>query len=184
MKQHLRKQVLIPVATIACLVAVCVAAGLYVYEKHQWVQERLTGFIEPRYARLAGLQASGDALAVAEARARELEDLYTYPAAQDANQTGNDAQQRIRSLLTAAGMGISSSQVLAAKQEDGLERIPLSVRAEGDLTALQGALIGIAEHRPVVLIDGINIQAQGAPERGIQRLSVQFSFLILRRMQS
>jgi hypothetical protein len=35
-----------------------------------------------------------------------------------------------------------------------------------------------------VLIDGINIQAQGAPERGIQRLSVQFSFLILRRMQS
>jgi general secretion pathway protein M len=81
-------------------------------------------------------------------------------------------------------MGISSSQVLAAKQEDGLERIPLSVRAEGDLTALQGALIGIAEHRPVVLIDGINIQAQGAPERGIQRLSVQFSFLILRRMQS
>ncbi len=184
MKQYLRKQVLLPVLTVVCLAAACAAAGLYVYAKHRWVSNRLTEYIEPRYARLAGLKASAESLAAAESRARELEALYTHPSDQDANQIGNDAQQRVRSLLSAAGMTISSSQVLPSKEEAGLERIPLSVRAEGDIVALQGALVGIAEHRPGVLIDGVNIQAQGAPERGVQRLSVQFSFLVLRRMQS
>ena len=184
MKQYLGKQVLVPLATVACLITLGAAAGLYVYHKHQWVQARLTDFIEPRYARLTGLKAGTEALAAANARASELEALYTYAADQDSNQIGNDTQQRVRSLLTAAGMIISSSQVLPSKEESGLERIPLSVRAEGDIVALQGALVGIAEQRPVALLDAINIQAQGAPDRGVQRLSVQFNFLILRRLPS
>ena len=58
------------------------------------------------------------------------------------------------------------------------------MRAEGDIVALQGALVVMAEQRPAVLLDAINIQAQGVPERGVQRLSVQFNFLILRRLSS
>ena len=96
----------------------------------------------------------------------------------------DDREGLAASLLTAAGMTISSSQVLPSKEESGLERIPLSVRAEGDIVALQGALVGMAEQRPAVLLDAINIQAQGVPERGVQRLSVQFNFLILRRLSS
>ena len=183
MQPYLRKQVLVPLATVACLLALGAVAGLYVYNKHQWVQDRLSSFIEPRYARLAGLKAGTEALAAASARAHELEALYTHGADQDANQIGNDVQQRVRGLLTAAGMTISSSQVLPSKEDAGLERIPLSVRAEGDLVALQGTLVGIADQRPAVLLDAVNIQAQGVPERGVQRLSVQFSFLILRRLQ-
>ena len=181
MQPYLRKQVLVPLATVACLLALGAVAGLYVYNKHQWVQDRLSSFIEPRYARLAGLKESADALAAANVRAQELEALYLYPPEQDSSQAGNDAQQRIRSLLTAAGMGISSSQVLASKVDAGLERIPVSVRAEGDIVALHSMLMGVAEQRPAVLIDTINIQAQGAPERGVQRLSVQFGFTVLRR---
>lgn len=184
MKQYLGKQVLVPLATVACLLALAAAASLYVYHKHQQIQAHLTDFVEPRYARLAGLKASAEALAAANVGASELEALYTYAADQDSNQIGNDAQQRVRSLLTAAGMTISSSQVLPSKEELGMERILLSVRAEGDLVALQGALVGITEQRPAVLLDALNIQAQGAPNRGVQRLTVQFSFLILRRLAS
>jgi general secretion pathway protein M len=184
MQQYLRSQIVIPLVTVACLLAVCLAAGAYVYQKHQWVQTRLADFIGPRYARLAGLKAGGDALSAAALRARELEALYVHDGSQDANQTGNEVQQRVRSLLTAAGMSISSSQVLPAKTEAEMERIPLSVRAEGDITSLQGALIGLAEQRPAVIIDQINIQSQDTPDRGVQRLSVQFGFLILRRLQS
>lgn len=184
MQQYLRSQIVIPLVTVACLLAVALAAGTYVYQKHQWVQTRLTDFIGPRYARLAGLKAGGDALSAAAARARELEALYVHDGSQDANQTGNEVQQRVRSLLTAAGMSISSSQVLPAKTEEQMERIPLSVRAEGDITALQGALIGLAEQRPAVIIDQISIQSQDTPDRGVQRLSVQFGFLILRRLHS
>lgn len=184
MKQYLRSQIVIPLVTIACLFVVFLAAGVYIYQKHQWVQNRLTEFIGPRYARLAGLQAGTDALSAATARGRELEVLYIHEGGQDANQTGNEVQQRVRSLLTAAGMSISSSQVLPAKTESGMERIPLSVRAEGDITSLHGALAGIAEHRPAVIIDQINIQSQDMPDRGAPRLSVQFGFLILRRLQS
>lgn len=180
---YLRKQVLVPLVTVACLLILAAAAGLYVYDRHQWVQDRLSNFIEPRYARLAGLKAGADALTAASERAHALEALYTHAADQDANQIGNDVQQRVRGLLTTAGMTISSSQVLPSKEDAGLERIPLSVRAEGDLVALQAALAGIAEQRPAVLLDAVNIQAQGVPERGVQRLSVQFSFLILRRLQ-
>lgn len=184
MQQYLRSQIVIPLVTVACLLAVCLTAGTYVYQKHQWVQTRLADFIGPRYARLAGLKAGGDALSAAAARARELESLYVHDGGQDANQTGNEVQQRVRSLLTAAGMSISSSQVLPAKTEAEMERIPLSVRAEGDITSLQGALIGLAEQRPAVIIDQISVQSQDTPDRGVQRLSVQFGFLILRRLQS
>lgn len=184
MKQYLRSQIAIPVITIACVLLVCAGAGVYVYKKHQWVQNHLAEFIGPRYARLAGLKAGGDALSAAAARANELEALYVYEGGQDANQMGNEVQQRVRSLLTAAGMSILSSQVLPAKAESGLERISLSVRAEGDIASLHSALIGMAEHRPAVIIDQINIQSQDMPDRGVQRLSVQFGFLILRRVQS
>lgn len=180
MKQYLRKDVLIPFVTLLCVLALGLTGALYVYRKHQWVQGELTDFIEPRYARLAGLQKSADALTHASVRAQELEALYTYPREQDSSQAGNDAQQRIRGLLSAAGMTIASSQVLASKEEAGLERIPIAVRAEGDIVALHSALVGIAEQRPAVLVDTINIQAQGAPDRGVQRLSVQFGFIILR----
>jgi general secretion pathway protein M len=183
MKQYLLKRKLIPVATIGFALVLCWLCGLYVFQKHQSVQNRLTDFIEPRYARLAGLRLSESALGTAAERARAMEMLYTYSSEQDANQSGNDAQQRVRSMLTTAGMTISSSQVLPPKDAHGIERIALSVRADGDLVSLHSALVGLAEMRPVVLVDSVNVQGSGVPERGVQRLSVQFSFLVLRRMK-
>ena len=108
---------------------------------------------------------------------------YLYPAEQDTSQAGNDAQQRIRGLLAAAGLDIASSQVLEAKEEKGFERIPLAVRAEGEMVAVQAALAGLAEQMPAILIDAITVRSQGGPVNGAQRLSVQLNLSVLRRKQ-
>ena len=71
------------------------ALGWYVAHKHQWAQARLEE-LEPRYARLLGLEAQRPDIVAALAQADAARAQYTYPASQDANQSGNAAQQRIR----------------------------------------------------------------------------------------
>ena len=181
MKNLIRRETAVLLMTLGILALPLAAAGMYLYQKHQWAQSRLSEF-EPRYARLLGLESNHENLAQANARGQTLIAQYSYPAEQDANQAGNDAQQRIRSLLVASGMDIASSQVLAAKEEKGFERIPLSVRAEGEMVALQTALAGLAEQVPSILVDAVVVQAQGAPVKGVQRLSVQFNLIALRRL--
>jgi len=167
----------------ALILAPALVAGFYVYQKHQWASQRLSEF-EPRYARLAGLDANREALQQAAGNASAIESWYLHPAARDSNQTGNDAQQRIRNILSSAGMVIASSQVLPAKEEKNIERIPLTVRAEGDIVALQGALVGLAEQKPALLVDGMSVQVVMVAKDQPPRLSVVFNLLVLRKMPS
>ena len=113
--------------------------GGYVMQKHQWAEQRMAE-LEPRYARLLGLEAQKADIDAALLQTLALLSQYVYPAAQDAAQTGNAAQQRVRDIFSSAGLQILSSQVLPAKKEKGFDRIPLSVRAEGDMLAVQSAL--------------------------------------------
>ncbi len=180
MKRMIRRETALVLITLALLALPFIAAGMYVHQKHQWAQKRLDE-LEPRYARLLGLEASRDNLAQAQAQAHSLLARYVHPAEQDSNQAGNEAQQRIRSILSAAGLDIASSQVLEAKEDKGFERIPLAVRAEGELAAVQAALAGLAEQMPAILVDTISVRGQGAPVKGVQRLSVQLSLAVLRK---
>ena len=50
------------------------------------------------------------------------------------------------------------------------------------MVALQTALAGLAEQVPAILVDAVVVQAQGAPVKGVQRLSVQFNLIALRRL--
>lgn len=191
MKPYFGRKAAIFLLMLGVLMLPFVGAGIYFYQKHQWAENRLQE-LEPRHARLLGLEANRDNLAQARERAKVLLAQYVHPSDQDANQTGNAAQQRIRSILTSAGMNVASSQVLEpkdskdsknskeAKDEKIFERIPLSVRAEGEMIALQTALAGLAEQTPAILIDTLLVQGQGAPVRGVQRLAVQFGFVLLR----
>ncbi len=182
MTRMIRRETALVLITLAILALPFVAAGMYVHNKHQWAQARLDE-LEPRYARLLGLEASRDNLSQAQAQAQSMVAQYLYPAEQDTSQAGNDAQQRIRGLLAAAGLDIASSQVLEAKEEKGFERIPLAVRAEGEMVAVQAALAGLAEQMPAILIDAITVRSQGGPVNGAQRLSVQLNLSVLRRKQ-
>lgn len=180
MKNYLRRETLVLLLTLGVLLLPLLGAGLYLYQKHQWAQERMAE-LEPRYARLLGLEANRDNLAQARERAQGLLAQYLAPADQDANQIGNAAQQQIRTLLTSAGLGIASSQVLDAKEDKGgFERIPLAVRAEGEMLAVQTALAALTEQKPAILLDSVTVQGLGAPVRGVQRLSVQLNLSIVR----
>eukprot|EP01035_Chromulina_nebulosa_P049595 gene49595-67338_t len=58
-------------AILVILLAVPVVAGVFVWNKHRWAQEQLAQ-LEPRFARLSGLQKGKDSLAQAEASAKAL----------------------------------------------------------------------------------------------------------------
>lgn len=181
MKPIISREATTVLLTLALLALPLAAVATYVYQKHQWAQSRLDE-LEPRHARLLGLDANRDALAQSQVQAKALIAQYVYPQEQDTNQTGNALQQRIRSILVAAGLDIASSQVLPAKEDKGFERIPLSVRAEGEMVALQAGLAGLATENPAILIDTVLVQGYGAPNKnGVQRLSVQLSLAVLRR---
>src|SRR5690606_16197252 len=105
---------------------------------------------------------------------------YAYPESLDVTQAGNDAQQRVRSLFTAAGLQIVSSQVLAPKTDKGFDRIPMTVRSEGELMGLQAALVGITNQAPIILVDGVSVKTVGAiKSKEPQRLDIQFNLSVL-----
>ena len=157
--------------TVLIAIAPLVALGVYVYEKHQAASARLSQ-LEPRYARLRGLAAQEADLTLLLDYTRKASEQYIYPASQDAAQAGNAAQQRIREILSAAGLQISSSQVLPAKPEKGFERIPLSFRAEGELLALESALAVLSTQLPLILIQDMEVQPIGGLIRPSQFAAV------------
>ena len=180
MKRILNREKIALAITLLVVVLPLMLAGMYVFQKHRWAQDRMAE-LEPRYARLLGIEANQAELLKTAAQARTLLTQYAYPPSQDVSQAGNDAQQRIRNIFSAAGLDIVSSQVLAPKAEKAFDRIPLSVRAEGQLLALQSALVGLSSQSPAILIEGLNVQTVGAVRADKpQRLGVQFSLSVLR----
>ena len=166
-------------ATLAFVLLPLAFGGSYVWHKHQWAQNEMNR-IAPRYARLEGLQQHAQELDERLAATQQQLAQYVYPADVDATQAGNDAQQRVRSVLGAAGLTVVSSQVLPTKVDQGFERISLVVQVEGELIHLQSALAVIPGLTPVVLIDGINAQISGVQRADRpQRLAVRLSLSVL-----
>ena len=169
----------------ACLLLIALlAVGLYyVKAKHDWATDQLQQ-IEHRHARLAGLAASRAELDSAESATRSALSAAVYPASQEVSQAGNDAQRRIRDVITKAGLQVVSSQVLAPKIDRVFDRIPIAVRLEGDLVGLQGSLMEIPLLSPKVLVDGISVQTVGAVKADLpQRLAIQLNVSVLRARQ-
>ena len=171
-------------ASIAALVLLPMAwGGLYVWRQHQWVAENLAR-VEPRHARMLGLQAQQAELAQSLQNATALRQQYVYPVSQDEAQTGNLAQQKVRGILSAAGLQIISSQVLPPQEGDRFDSIPLSVRAEGDMLALQSALAVLSSQQPAIFLDELGIQLIGsltqANHKFAPKLGIQLSLNVLR----
>lgn len=166
------------------LAALPLAAGAwYVLRKHVWAQEQLDQ-LAPRYARLVGMQQQGAELQAASEQAAALRARTIYPVVQDEAQTGNQMQQKVRDIFSAAGLQVISSQVLPAKEDKGFDRVTLSLRAEGEQLAVQTALAVLGQQQPVIFIDELNIQVQGAltnlNPRFAPRLVAQFTLSVLR----
>lgn len=168
------------VALLSLAVLLLVMTGAYLVSKYHWAESKLTE-LEPRYARLIGLDASKLRLVRAIASSADFVNRFAYPATLDVSQAGNDAQQKIRSITTGAGLSITSSQVLAPKSETHFDRIPLTVRLEGELPALQAALTVLATQSPAIHFDGFNVTTYGQVKaETAQRLVLQFNLFVLR----
>lgn len=169
------------VLTLLVAITPLLFGAFYIHQKHRWAQERMDE-LAPRYARLLGLEGAQERLTQIEAEAGRLLLQYTYPAAQDVAQTGNDAQQRVRSIFTNAGLEIVSSQVLPAKAEKYFDRISLVVRLEGNLPSLQSAMTVLSEQSPAIIVDGFTVQTIGSVKaETLQRLGIQFNLTVLRQ---
>lgn len=154
--------------------------GAYVASRHVWAQDRLAE-VEPRYARLVGLGESGPALDAALVERRAFLTRHAYPASQDVARAGSDALQKARESLSRAGLDVSTTQVLAPKEIDGFDRIPLMLRAEGELPALQSALTVLPTLSPSLFFESFNVQTVGMPRaEGPQRLTLQANLFVLR----
>lgn len=181
-KNQLREGAFLAGAIVALLVPIALG-GWYVWQKHHWATDRLAE-LEPRYSRLLGLEAQRPEIRTLLASAEESRARFVYPDAQDAAQSGNAAQQKVRDVLTGAGLQIISSQVLPPKAEKGFDRIPLTVRAEGEMLAVQNALAVLSTQLPIIVINELDIQVLGGLGNNnpavAPRLGAQFSLSVLR----
>ena len=71
--------------------------------------------------------------------------------------------------------------MLPPKVDAGFDRIQLTVRAEGELVGLQGALIGLSTLKPAIFVDNMTATVMGTPRaEAPQKLAIQFSLSALR----
>ena len=167
--------------TLVALLLPLAGAAAYVWIHHQRIQGHLAD-LEPHYARLAGLVEHEAEIKAKNIQAKEQLARLAYPAGQDVTQTGNDAQQRIRSLFADSKLDIISIQVLPPKKEDTkFDRIAVNLRVEGDLAGIQNALAKLSAVSPAVVIDTLSLQTIGAARpASIQRLGGQVNLYVLR----
>jgi len=174
MKPRLHKDAWILAATVMVLLAPVVAGGIYVYQKHQWAANRMAE-LAPRYARMEGILAAQQELEKALHQVGVTLRAYLYPADKVLNQAGNEMQQQVRDVLSAGGLRVGSSQVLPPKADNpDMDRIQLTIKAEGELLALQAAMIGLKSIKPAIFVDGLTVNVMGAPRAEVpQNLSIQ-----------
>ena len=116
--------------------------------------------VEPRIARLLGVQQQQEQLKQANAKAMAQLTGLAYPAKDDATLTGTRMQQDVRKVIEEAGMSVAGSRVRPAKIADGYDEISLELTVVGNMEALEKALLAIPELRPLVIIEETDIKSK------------------------
>lgn len=180
MKPQLSRIAFLQVLTVILLAVPFVAAAAYVWHRHVLAQSMLAD-LEPRYARLQGARAMQAELEKSATLAKATMVKHVYPTSLDATKAGNDAQQRIRSVFEDSQVSVESSQVLPPKDVDQFQRIGVSLRVEGNMPAIQEAILKLRDQSPSILIDSLILQNL-SPVRpaSTPRLAGNFSFSVLR----
>lgn len=166
---------------VLLFVALIGAVAGVVWNRHQAVQTQLSE-IEPRLARILGLRADKARLETTLRQGRAELTRHVYAVAVDASRAGNDAQQRAREIFAKSGLEVQSSQVLPARVTGRFELIPLTLKGEGDLPALQAALAAMPALAPTIFVNGIEIVVPPQPDKPTAwpRLSLQIELFVVR----
>ena len=101
MKQFVIREKAALAVSLLVLVLPLALAGWYVFQKHRWAQDRLQE-LEPRYARMLGMEAHTEDLEKARNEAISAGDGITAKAAQEAQASLKAARERIDADTAAA----------------------------------------------------------------------------------
>ncbi len=147
--------------TLAVLALVLFSLIMAAWSMRQAGNERRAE-IEPRIARLLGVQQQYDKLKQANEGATAQLTGLIYPATADATMTGTKMQQDVRKAIEKSGMSVVGSKVRAVKVAEGYDEISLDLTVEGGIESLEAMLLEIPNLRPIVVIEETNI----TPKRG------------------
>lgn len=146
--------------------------------RHAWAGDTL-GELEPRHARLAGLQHVEPKINAAVDASRVELARYVYPAATPVERIGTELQQRARQLAETAGLAVINSRILPVRAADGLEFVGVVVTVQGDAGALRSLLLALPDEHPTLQLDAATLQgARGREQAG--RLTAQLTIGAMR----
>ena len=161
-----------PLVVVGITVSAAVLLCLYAIVQFWMMRAAYAGEIEnvqPRTARLLGIEESAAELANAGERADLLLGEVAYLSADSAANAAS-MQLEIRELMTSAGMSIATSQILPAQQYEGYERLRLDITVEGNVNELDAALDELSSARPLVYIASARVkQYRGSGSNSYRR---------------
>lgn len=143
--------------------------------------------IQPRIARMQGLIDSEDQLRKVASKVDSQVLSLVYPAAEEQAEVAAALQNNIREIITDAGLSVTNSQVLRAREQGNFDYIGIKLTVSGDLAALDEALAGVASHLPLVLVESMDVfvkrggRKKDAPEQ--QLITASLLLLSLRSAQ-
>lgn len=170
-----------PLAFWVLVIGGLVAAAVSVaWTVHARSRERIES-VEPRFARLVGLGNDTARVKELTVQAQRAIERHAYPVTRDVSQAGNDAQQRVRDLFSKAGLEVVSIQVLPVRGGDkSFDRIPITLRADGELSAVQASLAALPSLAPSVFVEGFSIQGASMSESAPARVVLELQLHTLR----
>lgn len=146
-----------------CAFTLLVPALLYVnvllalWGMHRGYQSEIDNLI-PRIARLQGLIGYESQLRDSSTLGGQEVAKLVYPASGDRATASAALQTNVRQILSDAGLTVSNSQVLPAREKDNFDYIGIRLTVNGDLAALDAALSGIARFRPLLLVESLEMR--------------------------
>ncbi len=70
-----------------------------------------------------------------------------------------DLQKLIKSSVSSAGGGLTSTQVMPGREDNGVMRVGIKVRMSGNMKVLKSVLHRLESERPMLIIDKLNIRS-------------------------
>lgn len=114
--------------------------------------------IEPRTARLLGMLENYDELRMGSGSADDVLRDVVVPASRDRANASATLQRNVRAVMRDAGLTVSGSQIISPREAEGYDRLGLDITVEGNVNALEQALLDLEEMRPMVFVESVKIK--------------------------
>lgn len=149
--------------------------------RYRWANEVIAS-IEPRYARLIGLEEVGDAVLTSRVRVDVALARVAYPAEIEIGRIGTDLQQRVRRIADEHDIRVSGSQILPLREEKGFVVVTVNGTMDSEVDALGTFLLALADEQPPIVVEKLLVQAPRPGRRGEvnTRVTVQSTMSVIR----